>query len=180
MESSILFLFGKSGSGKSYVGDILGEVLGWHVYHADEDLTEEMKLALKESRPFTNDMRDRYFSIVAKKILGLTKVHRRIAVTQGAYKERHRDYLASNIPGLEFVYIQSNEALIRERLSKRECGISTASAKALDSDFEPPDSEINVIDNNGSKSEIIEQLSSIAEAMPNKFSQQDAAKLRLC
>ncbi|BAX53158.1 hypothetical protein PDPUS_1_01784 [Photobacterium damselae subsp. piscicida] len=39
---NVLFLFGLSGAGKSYVGDVIGQHSGWHVYHADEDLTQEM------------------------------------------------------------------------------------------------------------------------------------------
>ncbi|WP_341503949.1 AAA family ATPase [Gallaecimonas sp. GXIMD4217] len=180
MDSLVLFLFGKSGTGKSYIGDFIGEILGWYVYHADEDLIEEMKIALSESRPFTNDMRDRYFTIIAEKIMKLQKIHRRIVVTQGAYKRRHRDYLASNISDIELVYVQSSEALILKRLSDRTAGISASSAKALNQDFEQPSSQVNTIINNGSKSDIAKQLSAIAAAMPNKFSQQDAAKLRLC
>lgn len=180
MEPLVLFLFGKSGSGKSFVGEILKEALGWHVYHADEDLTEEMKAALDEKKPFTNDMRDRYFSIIVEKILMMKKNHRSIVVTQGAYKNRHRSYLSSKIPDLELIHVQSEEALILERLSNRQGGISRASAAALRNDFEEPGGNVKVIINNGSKSELAKQLSSIAEKMPNKFSQQDAAKLRLC
>ena len=180
MKPLALFIFGKSGSGKSYVGDILGDVLGWHVYHADENLTKDMKLALEERRPFTNDMRDLYFSIISEKIIDLAKIHQHLVITQGAYKKRHRDYLLSKVPELEFVYIRSNEKLILERLSKRKGGISIPSAKVINDDFEPPVSGGNIIVNDGSRYDIIEQLSSLAETMPNKFSQQDAAKLRLC
>jgi len=54
-----LFFFGLAGSGKSFVGDLIGELANWHVYHADDDLTDEMRLALDEQRAFTNPMRDR-------------------------------------------------------------------------------------------------------------------------
>lgn len=180
MEPLGLFLFGKSGTGKSFVGDILQEALGCYVYHADTDLSEEMKTALNESKPFTNDMRDRYFSIVVEKILSLKKIHRCIVVTQGAYKKRHRDYLLTNITDLHLVYVQSKETLLLEKASKRQHGISSASTKALTDDFEAPESDIRVITNNGSKPNITKQIRVLAEAMPNKFSQQDAAKLRLC
>jgi gluconokinase len=180
MEPLVLFLFGKSGTGKSFVGDILEEILGWHVYHADKDITEEMKAALSENRPFTNDMRDRYFSIVAENILARKEIYRNIVVTQGVYKKKHRDILVSNVPDLELVHIQSTNALIQERLLNRKDGISLASAAALTNDFEEPDESIKTIINNGTKTDVARQLSALAKQIPNKFSQQDAAKLRLC
>ena len=180
MSSFVLLLFGKSGAGKSFAGDILAELCGWYVYHADADITDEMKAALNENRAFTNDMRDRYFQIVAEKILDLRRDHRCIVVTQAVYKKQHRDYLLSNIPDLEVVCVQSTEDLISERLSKREGGISSASARALSNDFEAPEEGVKTIKNNGSKLDVIRQFVDIAEQMPNKFSQQDITKLRLC
>ncbi|HSB94870.1 MAG TPA: hypothetical protein VLC91_00365, partial [Spongiibacteraceae bacterium] len=59
-----LFLFGLAGGGKSYVGNLIGRLAGWRVYDADDDLTDEMKQALAEHRPFTPPMRDRFFEIV--------------------------------------------------------------------------------------------------------------------
>ncbi|WP_250656278.1 shikimate kinase [Alkalimarinus coralli] len=180
MSSFVLLLFGKSGAGKSFAGDILAELLGWHVYHADADITDEMRAALSEHRPFTNEMRDHYFQIMVDKVLDLKRNHQCIVVTQAVYKKQHRDYLLSNIPDLELVCVQSTEGLISERLSKREGGISSASARALSNDFEAPEEGAKVIKNNGSKFDLIRQFINIAQKMPNTFSQQDIAKLRLC
>lgn len=180
MEPLVLFLFGKSGSGKTFVGDMLEEALGWHVYHADDDLTAEMKAALRENQPFTDAMRDRYFAVVAENILALKNTYRRLVVTQGAYKKRHRDYLLSKIPDLELIHISSTDSLVLERLSHRQDGIGSASAAALSKDFEAPGKGIKVIANNGSTLELARQLSAIAEQMPHKFSSQDVMKLRLC
>jgi gluconokinase len=168
MEPLVLFLFGKSGTGKSFVGDILEEILGWHVYHADKDITEEMKAALSENRPFTNDMRDRYFSIVAENILARKESYRKIVVTQGVYKKKHRDILVSNVPDLELVHIQSTNALIQERLLNRKDGISLASAAALTNDFEEPDESIKTVINNGTKTDVARQLSALAKQIPNE------------
>jgi gluconate kinase len=155
---SVLFLFGKSGAGKSYVGNIIAQKLGWHVYDADDDITVEMQMALKEKRPFTNEMRDQYFPIVVENILSRLKLHEHLIVTQGVYKQRHRLYLKSRIPNLELVFVDASEHSIGGRLVSREKGIDNESANALANDFEFPKKGTKVITNNGGTKEILEQL----------------------
>jgi gluconate kinase len=154
----ILFLFGLSGAGKSYVGNLIGELAGWHVYHADDDLTAEMILALKEQRPFTEQMRDDYFPVVAQNILALKKKYERLVVTQGVYKQRHRDYLMKKFPEMEMLCVDASDQFILQRLGRRKKGITHASAEVLRSDFELPDKDTKVIMNQGGRSEIVSQL----------------------
>jgi gluconokinase len=167
---SVLFLFGLSGSGKSYVGDVIGELTGRYTYHADVDITRDMKLALKESRPFTESMRDEYFPVVVEKILSLRQRYGFLIVTQGAYKQRHRDYLEENISDMEMIYISTSDQLISQRLSARSKGISYASAISIKSDFESPTASIKVITNDGGKVEVINQLHHYYPKPPNKTS----------
>ena len=154
----ILFLFGLSGSGKSYIGDLIGQKTDRYVYHADEDITEEMILALKEQRPFTESMRDQYFPIIAEKIVSLCQEHNAIVVTQGVYKQRHREYLEAQLSDLEMIFVDAGDAHISERLSTRGDGITDESAAALRKDFELPPERIKVIVNEGGEEVIVAQL----------------------
>ncbi len=153
-----LFLFGLCGSGKSFIGDLIGRHAGWSVYHADDDITAEMRLALKEKRPFSDKMRDRYFSIVAKKILLLQQSHEHLVITQATYKQRHRDYLTEKIPGMEMIYISAPQHIISQRLKSRNNGIEPVHAEILAHDFEPPADTTKKIINDGDSMKIIEQL----------------------
>lgn len=163
----ILFLFGLSGAGKSYVGNLIGELSGWHVYHADDDLTDEMILALKEQRPFTERMRDDYFPVVVERILALRNKYGHIVVTQGVYKQRHRDYLLQNIPGMEMLCVDASNQFILQRLGRRADGITNASAEALRQDFELPDKYTKVITNQEGTAEIIRQLNHFYSSSSN-------------
>ena len=154
----LLFLFGLAGAGKSYVGNLIGELEDWYVYHAGDDLTDEMLLALKEKRPFTERMRDDFFPVVVERILALSQEHKRIVITQGVYKQRHRDYLIEIIPKMEMVCVDASNQFIQQRLGDRATGISNASAEALRRDFEQPDSKTKVITNQDGPTEIIRQL----------------------
>lgn len=163
----VLFLFGLSGAGKSYVGNLIGELADWHVYHADDDLTAEMILALDEQRPFTERMRDDYFPVVVERIRALQKDYTHIVVTQGVYKQRHRDYLLQNIPGMEMLCVDASNQFILQRLGRRNDGITNASAEALRRDFELPDKNTKVITNQEGTAEIIRQLNHFYSSSSN-------------
>jgi gluconokinase len=154
----ILFLFGLSGSGKSYVGELIAELASWHVYHADQDITQAMKLALAEQRPFTPKMRDEYFLLVAERMLTLRQRHKRIVVTQAVYKQKHRDQLMKQVPDMEMICIEASDQQIFQWLNCRDQGISGASAAALRMDFEPALKGTKIIHNQGDRAQIITQL----------------------
>lgn len=155
----IWFLFGLSGAGKNYVGDLLSKQTGWPVYHADQDLTEEMRLALAQTRPFTDAMRDDYFASLPALIRQHQQRGLPLIVTQGAYKKRHREYLQQHLPQIQFVWVDAPHALILQRLGSRRQGIGADSAAALFRDFEvPPEESCIVVHNDGDNNRILEQL----------------------
>ncbi len=135
---SVLFLFGLAGAGKTYVGQLVSTLTGWPLYDADDDISDDMKQALAEQRPFTEAMREEFFPRVVKRIRALQQQYDHIVVTQGVYKQRHRDYLLTEIPGMEMVGVTCSEAVLQQRLSARHQGISADSAAALLADFEAP------------------------------------------
>lgn len=155
---STLFLFGLAGSGKSWVGNLIGERAGWHVYHADDDLTDEMKLALAEHRPFTGPMRDRFFALIVDKIQDLQQQHARLVVTQAVYKQQHRDYLLAHLADIELICVAAEDATILHRINRRSDGITVASAAALRADFEAPARDCRIIVNDSDAVAVIRQL----------------------
>ncbi|MDO8907684.1 MAG: AAA family ATPase [Pseudohongiella sp.] len=165
-EPPVLFLFGLSGAGKSYVGDLISVHTGWPVYHADIDITPQMRQALADARPFTDAMRDDYFA----RLPGYIQAHRQaglpLIVTQGAYKRRHRNELKTRIPGLEPIWVDAPPELIIQRLEQRGQGIRAASAAALFSDFEAPaDTHIRIV-NDGDKNRVLQQCRACITAFP--------------
>lgn len=155
--TAVWFLFGLSGAGKSYVGDVISQHTGWPVYHADIDITAEMKLALSEARPFTDTMRDEYFSQLLVHIKSRQHANLPLIVTQGAYKRKHRDFLKAHLPGLSYIWVEAPLELIMSRLERRGQGIRAASAAALFKDFEPPVEDGFRLTNDGDQSRILEQ-----------------------
>lgn len=165
-DSPVLFLFGLSGAGKSYVGDLMSAHTGWPVYHADTDITPHMRQALADARPFTDAMRDDYFALLPAYI----EAHRRpdvpLIVSQGAYKQKHRDLLRGRVPGLEPIWVDAPHQLVLQRLEQRGQGIRAASAAALFSDFEPPLKLSYRIINDGDQNRVLQQCRALIATFP--------------
>lgn len=157
----IIYLFGLTGSGKNYVGDLLAQHSGRRVYHADDDLTPEMRKALALRTGFTEEMRDEFFRIVAARINELKSMSGPMIVTQATYKRKHRDYLQKHVSGLEFVLIHARDELIVRRLTLRGGSITPDFAAEMRKNFEPPDPPCKVLVNNAGEAEIIEQARSL-------------------
>jgi gluconate kinase len=155
---STLFFYGVAGSGKSFVANLVGDLAGWHVYEADDDISDAMKLALAEQRPFTDKMRDEFFTRISLKIISLQKQYPKLAISQAVYKQKHRDYLQSQIPNMEMVCVTASDRCIFDRIKGRNKGISQASAQALRADFELPAATDIMVENELGQSEIISQL----------------------
>lgn len=154
----IWFFFGLSGTGKSYATDIIAAATGWPVYHADDDITPAMRLALAQSRPFTDAMRDEYFELLVQRLHNRPQSPLPLLVSQGAYKQRSRDYLQQQVPGMALVWIDAPDALIQQRLGHRADGIKPQSAAALRQDFEPPADDCLKIVNNGGQNNILNEF----------------------
>ncbi len=145
-----LFLFGLSGVGKSFLTNYLSMNHGFYQYEADDDLTPAMKKAIRDKTHFTEEVRDEFFQIVANRVLELQKVHKRLAVSQAAYKNIHRKYLLERIPNLELVWVQASDKVLVERIRMRDgLGISEDYARIIRANFEDPDMEVLEILNEG-------------------------------
>jgi gluconokinase len=155
---SVLFLFGLAGSGKTFVGELLGRLSGRYVYEADQDLTPAMTGAIATGAPFTDAMRDEFFLIVATRINELRRAHRNLIVTQATYKQRHRDLIKAQVEHAAFIHITALDSIVIERLISRGDNITPEYATVMRANFEAPSSDCPTISNNGTAEEIIRQV----------------------
>jgi gluconokinase len=134
----LLFLFGVSGAGKSFVGDLISSKLGYFHYDLDQDLTPAMRGAISEKRSFTEVERDDYFEVVHGRIHEIARQYPRVVFTQGAYKERHREFLRRHIPDLRTIWIKAPREVVHDRLRARAGGVSSEYADMIARHFEAP------------------------------------------
>jgi gluconokinase len=165
---SVLFLFGLAGVGKSYLGDMLANLSGRSVYHADVDITKEMRAALARGESFTEAMRDDYFSIVATRITEHRAKLGPLIVTQAAYKERHREYLRGIVGDIEFIHVVASDQTTIHRLNHRGNLVTQDLANLMRTHFEPPPPGTKTIENEGELTGLIARLRELGEALTQR------------
>jgi gluconokinase len=159
LNKRVIFLFGLVGAGKSYIASQIADTYGYYCHEGDDDLTPSMKEAIEFRLHFTDQMRADFFRILSEKILLLQKKHEYIVVSQGLYKNKHRQFLLETIPNLELVWVTASDSLIYERLMKREgVPVDKDYAKNIRANFENPVMDVHTLVNEGSIEEKVQYL----------------------
>jgi len=136
---SLIILFGLPGTGKTYVGKILEKYFGFYFYDGDNDLTEEMKQAIKVQRVFTDQMRDVFFEKLIKKIQNLGSKIQNLVVAQTFIKEKYRVDLLKKIPTAKFILIETKKETREKRLQERvNYPLNLEYARIMVNNFEKP------------------------------------------
>lgn len=166
----IYLLFGKTGSGKTYIGKLLENQ---HIFHIDGDkhITDEMRDCLRTDTQMTEVMIGRFVKHLAT-VINQYKEQRTesFVVTQALYLDEYRQELLSAIPELEFVLVDSPETARMQRIKARndlgESKVTPAYALQMDKRFEQPKHSYKLIMNCDNK---LKLQHSLEDAMPELF-----------
>ena len=115
----IKLLFGKAGSGKSYIGKLASSLYGFHFHDADEDLPERLRRAIKNRESVTDEVRDEYIDRVIVTLRRLMLTNERICVCQALFRNKYREKILEAIPSVEYVWVDAPDHLISSRLENR-------------------------------------------------------------
>jgi gluconokinase len=141
----VIVVMGVSGSGKTTVGRLLADALGAEfaegdAYHPPANI-EKMRRGI----PLEDADRWPWLHTLAAQIERWLAAGTTVVLTCSALKQRYRDVLAQGRPGVRFVHLHGDQALIRRRLDRRRGHYMPATL--LDSQFaalEPPGDAITV------------------------------------
>ena len=155
---SLIILFGLPGTGKTYVGKIFEKYFDYHFYDGDNDLTEEMKEAIKVQRVYTDKMRDAYFKILISKIQDLKSKHKNLVVAQTFIKEKYRLNLIEKISDAKFVLVEAKKEIREKRLQERvDYPLDLEYARKMELNFDKPIVNHQIIINNNDGEENIKK-----------------------
>lgn len=133
-----LVVMGVAGSGKSTVGRLLAAGLGWPFVDGDALHSTTAIDRMRHGQPLDDADRQPWLDAIAAQLDTWRERGESGVLACSALKRRYRDRLAEHGP-LRFVYLQGDEALIRQRLQQRLDHFMPESL--LDSqlaDLEPP------------------------------------------
>jgi len=150
----IIVLMGVSGAGKTVVGQLLAEELGWSFYDADdfhprsniEKMTRREALSDEDRRPWLEALRALITQTLAS---GDNAI-----LACSALKSEYREYLLVD-PQVRLVYLKGSFSLIQQRLDDRRGHFMTAAL--LQSQFDALEEPSNaiVVDVSASPQELV-------------------------
>jgi gluconokinase len=116
----VLLVCGVSGSGKSTVGRLLAERLGWIYAEADAFHPAAKIAKMAAGHPLDDADRAPWLAAIGH-FVDETGAHGRPAVvTCSALKRAYRDELRAGRPNLRLIFLEAPVELLRQRLSARE------------------------------------------------------------
>jgi hypothetical protein len=113
--------------------------------------------AIQHKLKFTVEMRARYFNIVALRMKAFLPTGGKIAVTQGLFRNCNRHGLIQEFPLAKWIWVDAEQSVIEERISKRNSMVTPEYARKINAYFEEPDFHCYKILNNLDEKEVLNQ-----------------------
>ena len=115
----VVVLMGVSGSGKTEVGTRLAEALGGTFVEGDDYHPPANVAKMRSGVPLDDADRQPWLERLSREIGTWLDAGKAVVLACSALKQRYRDILKAGRPGVRFVHLKGDEALIRKRLDKR-------------------------------------------------------------
>jgi gluconokinase len=114
----IVIVMGVVGAGKTTVGRLLAQRLGWDFADADDFHPRENVEKIRRGIPLSDEDRRPWLERLRGEITAWSAAKRNVVLACSALKERYRQELAVG-PEVKFVYLKGSPDLIRRRLQTR-------------------------------------------------------------
>lgn len=114
----IIVLMGVTGAGKTTIGRLLAEKLGWTFYDADDFHPQSNVEKMRRGEPLTDDDRVAWLDSLEELIRNKLQSQTNIVLACSALKASYRSNLLIDAQ-VRLVYLKSTRSLIEERLAER-------------------------------------------------------------
>jgi gluconokinase len=128
----ILIIMGVVGAGKTTVGSLLAQKLGWQFADADDFHPAANVEKIRHGIPLDDSDRAPWLAALRNSILKCNREGKNLVLACSALKRKYRDELRAS--GVHFVYLEGDYELIEQRLRTRRGHF--ASDSILKSQFE--------------------------------------------
>jgi gluconokinase len=143
---AVLVVMGVSGSGKTTIGTMLADRLGWRYAEGDDFHPEDNVRRMAAGEPLTDDDRWPWLEAIGRWIDDRRAAGESGVVSCSALRQKYRDVLSEGRPEVRIVFLGGSRELIERRLAARRGHFMRAGM--LDGQFaalEPPDPDEGAI-----------------------------------
>lgn len=154
----LFVVFGLPGTGKTYVGKLLSEKLGYYYYEGDTVMPKDMQDAVVNKQVISDEQRDIFFKKLIEEVRTLKEIHKNIVISQTFIKEKYRQQFLQHFPETKFLLVETDTTTREGRLKKRKTfPIDKEYARAMCKIFEAPLLPHKTIDNTQDGEEAIKK-----------------------
>jgi gluconokinase len=114
----IVIVFGVSGAGKTTIGKLLAEQLGWRFYEGDDFHPRANIEKMRSGRPLTDEDRCPWLERLREQITRSIAAKENAVLACSALKRAYRDRLRVS-DDVKFVFLRGDYALVAEQLRQR-------------------------------------------------------------
>jgi gluconokinase len=114
----IVIVFGVSGAGKTTIGKLLAEQLGWQFYEADDFHPRANIEKMRSGRPLTDEDRWPWLERLREQITRSITANENAVLACSALKRVYRDRLRVS-DDVKFVFLRGDYALVADQLRHR-------------------------------------------------------------
>lgn len=158
----ILILMGVVGAGKTTIGTLLAQKLGWHFADADDFHSDANKAKIARGIALTDADRAPWLAALRKAIEDWNAKGENVVLACSALKRSYRDELQTG--EVRFIYLKGDYDLISKRLHSRHGHFATESIlKSQLADLEEPRDAVTVTVNR-TPDEIVAEIARKLEA----------------
>lgn len=157
----VALITGVSGSGKSTIGTLLAERLGWQYAEADAFHPQRNIAKMAAGHPLDDADREPWLEAIGAWIDATTRAGLPAVVTCSALKRVYRDKLRKGRPNVRLIYLDADQRIVGGRLAARSGHFFPA--RLLDSQFHDlerpdPDEHALMVDVAATPDRIVERL----------------------
>lgn len=153
----IVIVMGVTGAGKTTVGSLLAQQLGWEFMDADNFHPESNLAKMRRGIPLSDNDRRPWLALLRAEVARRDAAHLNLVLACSALKTEYRRILAAG-PSVQFVYLKGDPRQIAQRLSARTGHFADEKILAGQfADLEEPDDAIRV-DVGGTPEKIVAEI----------------------
>lgn len=141
----VIVVMGVSGAGKTTVGSLLANQLGWQFHDADDLHSEQNKRKMSEGIALTDSDREPWLTSIRKLVENTLASETNAVIACSVLKRSYREKIVSDPARVKLVYLRGSRDLIAQRIAHRVNHFMNKNL--LDSQFdalEEPDDAITV------------------------------------
>jgi gluconokinase len=156
----IVIVFGVSGAGKTTIGKLLAEELGWQFYEADDFHPRANIEKMRSGLPLTDEDRWPWLERLREQIMRSLAAKENAVLACSALKRMYREHL--RVSGdVKFVFLRGDYALIERQLRRRRghfMNPALLQSQFADLEEPQPDEDVLTIDLGRSPQELVDEI----------------------